>query len=72
MSDLYSEILKVSIEELYQDEYYSIPLTKHQITTVMDLLHENGETSLLEKILIFLNEEYGIKYFPSYEKKYDI
>ena len=47
MSDLYSEILKVSIEELYQDEYYSIPLTKHQITTVMDLLHENGETSLL-------------------------
>jgi hypothetical protein len=69
MTDLYTEILKMTPAELQQEEYYSIPLTLCQLTSVMNLLAENGESTLLEDIRIYLREEYDINYVPFYEKE---
>jgi hypothetical protein len=68
MVDLYSEILKMTPSDLHQEEYYSIPLTFTQLTDVLDLLAENGETVILSDICTFLKEEYDINYVPFYEK----
>lgn len=65
MSNLYSEILKIPIQDLYQEEYYSIPLTYNQLTLVMNLLEESGESVILSDIRTYLREKYEI---PFYEK----
>ena len=72
MNDLYTEILKMSPAELYQDEFYSIPLSERQLNIVMDLIAENGHIDILENIRIFLREEYEINYVPFFEKTNDL
>jgi len=68
MVDLYSEILKMTPSDLHQEKYYSIPLNSTQLTSVLDLLAENGEIVILSDIRTFLKEEYGVNYVPFYEK----
>ena len=68
MVNLYSEILKMTHSDLHLEDYYSIPLTSNQLTDVLDLLAENGETVILADIRTFLKEEYGVNYVPFYEK----
>lgn len=68
MSNLYSEILKMQAQDLYGEEYYSIPLTFRQLTDIMDLIAENGDSVLLSDIRNYLREEYEIDYIPFYEK----
>jgi len=72
MIDLYTEILKMSPAELYQDEFYSIPLSPNQLNIVMDLITENGHIDILENVRIFLREEYDINYVPFFEKTNDL
>ena len=72
MIDLYSEILKMSPAELYQDEFYSIPLSPNQLNIVMDLIAENGHIDILENIRMTLREDYEINYVPFYEKTNDL
>lgn len=63
--DLYSEILKMSPSELYQEEIYSIPLTYNQLTDLMDLISEHGDFELLNTIRSFVKDEYKIDYIPN-------
>ena len=72
MNDLYTEILKMSPAELYQDEYYSIPLSERQLNIVMDLIAENGHIDILENVRIYLRDEYEINYVPFFEKTDDL
>lgn len=69
MTDLYSEILKMTPSDLHQEEYYSIPLNSNQLTDVLNLLAENGESVILADICTFLKEEYDVNYVPFYEKE---
>jgi hypothetical protein len=62
--NLYSEILRMTSSELYQDDFYSVPLTYNQLTDVMDLISEHGDLELLNSIRYFLKEEYKIDYIP--------
>ena len=72
MNDLYTEILKMSPAELYQDEFYSIPLSPNQLNIVMDLIAENGHIDILENVRIYLRDEYDINYVPFFEKTNDL
>jgi hypothetical protein len=51
-----------------QTEYYSIPFTKVQLHTMMDLLSHHGENTIVNDVRVFLNEEYNLDYIPYFEE----
>lgn len=56
---LYPEILNSSPEDLYQEEYYSIPLQLNDLLKVYQVL-QNEDNELANQISSFLIEEYNL------------
>jgi hypothetical protein len=57
--NLYPEILNSSPEDLYQEEYYSIPLQLKDLLKVYQVL-QNEDVELANQVSTFLIEEYDL------------
>lgn len=57
--NLYQEILNYSMEDLQEEEYYSIPLRLNDLLKLYHLLKQEDE-DLCKHISSFLNDEYDI------------
>lgn len=58
--DLYQEILESKKEDLYPNEYYSVPLVMDDIMHILSLLKKDYSYKLYDEIRTFLNEEYDL------------
>jgi hypothetical protein len=57
--NLYPEILNSSPEDLYQEEYYSIPLQLKDLLKVYQVL-QSEDVELANQVSTFLIEEYDL------------
>lgn len=70
--NIYTEILNYPMEDLFEGDYYSIPLNYKELKTILSILQTHGEYEINESISNFLYEEYDldIDYLLSTDKHF--